>query len=324
MTTFTIATKALVATAAVALLAACGGGSDDGDKAMSGTLKLSVTDSPVDDAREVWVQFRAVEFKPESGAPVMQELRNSSGVLQPQRLDLLALQGGQAAVLVNNVVLPAGRYEWIRLLVDNQPNVRDSYIMMMDGSECELRIPSGDESGLKMNRGFTLPADGSVALTVDFDLRKSIHAPPGQQGSGMNCTQGFLMRPVLRLVQDSEVGAIAGTVDLSRRLDPACARMVYVFPDGQNAANSTTPDDYDGLGVEPLVMVQADEVTGAYKATFLPRGNYTVAYTCAVDEPGVDDSLDVPAFSFGPDKQGATVQPNLITTVNFGPLPPAP
>lgn len=324
MTTFTIATKALVATAAVALLAACGGGSDDGDKAMTGTLKLSVTDSPVDDAREVWVQFRAVEFKPEGGAPVMQELRNSSGVLQPQRLDLLALQGGQAAVLVNNVVLPAGRYEWIRLLVDNQPSVRDSYIMMMDGSECELRIPSGDESGLKMNRGFTLPADGSVALTVDFDLRKSIHAPPGQQGSGMNCTQGFLMRPVLRLVQDSEVGAIAGTVDLSRRLDPACARMVYVFPDGENPANSTTPDDYDGLGVEPLVMVQADEVTGAYKATFLPRGNYTVAYTCAVDEPGVDDSLDVPAFSFGPDKQGATVQPNLITTVNFGPLPPAP
>ena len=87
-------------------------------------------------------------------------------------------------------------------------------------------------------------------------------------------------------------------MDLSRRLDPACARMVYVFPDGANPANSTTPDDYDGLGVEPLVMVKADEVTGAYRATFLPSGNYTVAYTCAVDEPGVDDSLDVPAFSF--------------------------
>jgi hypothetical protein len=325
MTTFTITTKVLVVTAAAALLAACGGGSGgDGDKANTGTLKLSVTDSPVDDAREVWVQFRAVEFKPEGGAPVMQELRNTSGVLEPQRLDLLALQGGQAAVLVNNVVLPAGRYEWIRLLVDNQPSVRDSYILMMDGSECELRVPSGDESGLKMNRGFTLPAEGSVALTVDFDLRKSIHAPPGQQGSGMNCTQGYLMRPVLRLVQDSEVGAIAGTVDLSRRLDPACARMVYIFSDGANPANSTTPDDYDGLGVEPLVMVKADEVTGAYRATFLPSGNYTVAYTCAVDEPGVDDSLDAPAFSFGPDKQGATVQPNLITTVNFGPLPTAP
>jgi hypothetical protein len=311
-----------VVAAAVALLAGCGG-SGDSDKSQTGTLKLSVTDSPVDDAREVWVQFRAVEFKPEGGAPVMQELRNASGALDPQEFDLLALQGGRAAVLVNDVVLPAGRYEWIRLLVDNQPNVRDSYILTKDGRECELRIPSGDESGLKMNRGFTLPAEGSVALTVDFDLRKSIHAPPGQQGSGLNCTQAFLMRPVLRLVQDSEVGAIVGSVDLSRRSAPTCTRMVYVFSDGQNPANSTTPDDYDGVGVEPVAMVRADETTGAYQATFLPGGNYTVAYTCAVDEPGVDDSLDVPPFTFDPDKQGATVQPNLTTTVNFGPLAPA-
>jgi hypothetical protein len=326
MTTPASTTKALAIAAAATLLAACGGsGGDGGEKSSTGTLKLSITDSPVDDAREVWVQFRAVEFKPEGGAPVMQELRNSGGALEPQQLNLLALQGGQAAVLVNNVVLPAGRYEWIRLLVDNQTNVRDSYILMKDGSECELRVPSGDESGLKMNRGFTLPADGSVALTVDFDLRKSLHAPPGQQGSGQDCTQGFLMRPVLRLVQDSDVGAIAGTVDLSRRSALDCTRMVYVFADGQNAANSTTPDDFDDLDAEPVVMVQADEVTGAYKATFLPSGNYTVAYTCGVDEPGVDDSLDVPAFAFDPDKQGAVVQPNLITTVNFGPLsPPAP
>lgn len=270
--------KAIAVTAAVALLAACGGGSD-GDQSQTGTLRLSVTDSPVDDAREVWVQFRAVEFKPESGAPIMQELRNTSGALEPQEFDLLALQGGRVAVLVNDVVLPAGRYEWIRLLVDNQPNVRDSYVLTRDGRECELRVPSGDESGLKMNRGFTLPADGSVALTVDFDL--------------------------------------------SRRSDPTCTRMVYVFQDGQNPANSTTPDDYDGLGVEPLAMLKADEATGAYRATFMPAGNYTVAYTCAVDEPGVDDSLDVPPFTFDPDKRGATVQPNLITTVNFGPLAPA-
>ncbi len=324
---FHIVTRYLPVALATALMAACGGGSggssNDG-KPTTGSMKLSVTDAPIDSAEAVWVQFRAVEFKPEGGEPVMQELRNTSGALDPQELDLLALQDGRAAVLVNNVVLPAGRYEWIRLLVDNQPNVRDSYILMKNGSECELRVPSGDESGLKMNRGFTLPAEGSVALTVDFDLRKSIHAPPGQQGSGLKCTQGYLMRPVLRLVQDSEVGAIAGTVDLSRRSDPACTRMVYVFSDGQNPANSTTPDDDDGIGVESVVAVKADEVTGAYKATFLTSGNYTVAYTCAVDEPGADDSLDVPPFSFGPDKQGATVQPNLVTTVNFGPLPPAP
>ena len=79
--------------------------------------------------------------------------------------------------------MPAGDYEWIRLIVDNEQDVRDSYVVLTSGEECELRVPSGAESGLKLNRGFTLPADGSVALTIDFDLRKSIHAPPGQQGA---------------------------------------------------------------------------------------------------------------------------------------------
>ena len=318
MTTLTTTTtKAFVVTAAVALLAACGGSGGDGDKSQTGRLKLSITDAPMDDVDAVWVKFSAVEFKPEAGAPVLNTLAT------PQSLNLLELQNGRTAVLVNDVVLPAGRYEWIRLVVDNVPNVRDSYVMA-DGMECELTVPSGAESGLKMNRGFTLTAGGSVALTADFDLRKSLHAPPGQKSMIGMCTQGFLLRPTLRLVQDSEVGAIAGTVDPSRRSAVGCERMVYVFADGQNAPNSTTPDDDDGLGVEPLVMVKADGSTGAYKATFLPSGNYTVAYTCAVDEPGVDDSLDVPPFAFDSDKQGATVQPNLITTVNFGALTPPP
>jgi hypothetical protein len=313
MTTFTISAKVLVVTAAVALLAACGGGGDDGDKAKTGTLKLSITDAPVDDVDEVWVKFSAVEFKPESGAPILNTLQT------PQSLNLRELRDGRTAVLVNEVVLPAGRYEWIRLVVDNVPNVRDSYVMA-DGLECELTVPSGAESGLKMNRGFTLTADGSVALTADFDLRKSLHAPPGQKSMMGVCTQGYLLRPTLRLVQDSEVGAIAGTVH-SSRVKPGCS--VYVFP-GDVA--STTPDDFDNKDAEPVVMAPVSEA-GTYKATFLTAGTYTVAYTCSKEDstdPAEDDSDDDPPFEFDTDKQGATVQPNLITTVNFGPLPSAP
>jgi hypothetical protein len=48
-----------------ALVAGCGGGGSDGSqKTTTGSMKLSVTDAPVDSAQEVWVQFRAVEFKP--------------------------------------------------------------------------------------------------------------------------------------------------------------------------------------------------------------------------------------------------------------------
>lgn len=310
MTTFMTTSKALVVTAAVALLAACGGGGD-GDKSQTGRLKLSITDAPMDDVDEVWVKFSAVEFKPEGGAPVLNPLAPA------QSLNLLEFQNGRAAVLVNDVVLPAGRYEWIRLVVDNVPSVRDSYVMA-NGAECELIVPSGAESGLKMNRGFELIADGSVALTVDFDLRKSLHAPPGQKSMIETCTQGYLLRPTLRLVQDSEVGAIAGTVH-SSRVKPGCS--VYVFP-GDVA--STTPDDFDNKDVEPVVMAPVSEA-GTYKAAFLTSGAYTVAYTCSTEDPtdpAEDDSDDDPPFVFDTDKQGATVQPNLITTVNFGELMP--
>lgn len=314
-TLITTTTKALVVTVAAALLAACGGSGGDGDKANTGTLKLSITDAPMDDVQEVWVKFSAVEFKPEGGAPVLNTLAPA------QSLNLLEFQGGRAAVLVNNVVLPAGRYEWIRLVVDNVPNVRDSYVMA-NGMECEMTVPSGAESGLKMNRGFTLPADGSVALTVDFDLRKSLHAPPGQKSMMEMCTQGYLLRPTLRLVQDSEVGAIAGTVDpLLFKNVAGCFPMVYVFSDGTNPAGSTTPDDQDTAEPNPIVMAKPDSTSGAYKATFLPQGNYTVAYTCNGDKdlPGTDDSALV---IFSADKKAAVVQPNLITQVNF--TAPAP
>jgi len=311
MTTCTTIPKALVVTAAVALLAACGGGSD-GDKSQTGRLKLSITDAPVDDVQEVWVKFSAVEFKPEGGAPVLNPLSPA------QSLNLLEFQNGRAAVLVNDAVLPAGRYEWIRLVVDNVPNVRDSYVMA-NGAECELTVPSGAESGLKMNRGFELTADGSVALTVDFDLRKSLHAPPGQKNMMGACTQGYLLRPTLRLVQDSEVGAIAGTIDPSRFSGVVgCVPSVYVF------AGSVTPDDDDGDG-DSVIAVTPDTTGGSnvaapYKATFLPPGNYTVAYTCNgdKDDPATDDSASV---IFDADNKAATVQTNLITTVNFGPLP---
>jgi len=311
MTTSTMFTKALLVASAAALLAACGGGSD-GDNTKTGTLKLSITDSPMDDVQQVWVKFSAVEFKPEGGAPVLNALTPA------QSLNLLELQNGRAAVLVNDVVLTAGRYEWIRLVVDNVANVRDSYVMTNVG-ECELTVPSGAESGLKMNRGFTLPADGSVALTVDFDLRKSLHAPPGQTSMMGMCTQGYLLRPTLRLVQDSEVGAIAGTVDPLLFKDVAgCVPMVYVFADGTNPAGSTTPDDQDGNDPNPVVMANPDSTSGAYKAAFLTQGNYTVAYTCSADDMNADDSA---TFVFG-EKKPAVVQPNLITQVNFAPPTP--
>jgi hypothetical protein len=289
------------------LFAACGGGGSDSG---TGTLSLGVTDAPVDDARSVVVQFSGVAFKREGmGSETVQDLDPS-----PRQIDLLQFQDGRAVLLLDNVTLPAGHYEWLRLIVDNEPNVRDSYLTLDSGAECELRVPSGAESGLKLNGGFNLPADGTLALTVDFDLRKSIHAPPGQRGSGVDCTQGYIMRPTLRVIDNANVGAIAGEVD-APLVNAECLPKVYVFagsgvtPDDLEESTQTTPD------VDALMVATVNVVNGAsayrYQASFVPPGAYTVAFTCGDDDPTADETLTFVQ------PQNATVQPNLVTTVNF-------
>jgi hypothetical protein len=287
-------------------LGACGGGGDGGGD--TGQLSLGVTDAPVDEASSVVVQFHGVAFKRAGAAAERVENLSPS----PRQLDLLQYQGGRAALLLDGVTLPAGDYEWIRLIIDNEPAVRDSYVVLTGGEECELRVPSGAESGLKLNRGFTLPADGSVALTIDFDLRKSIHAPPGQRGTTEACTQGYLMRPTLRIVNDAEVGAIAGEVD-SALITDQCLPKVYVF-----SGSDVAPDDIEdasGTDADPLVVadvaIENGSTAGAYRAAFLPAGPYTVAFTCDDDDAAAEDTL---VFT---GTQNVTVQTNLISTADF-------
>jgi hypothetical protein len=270
---------------------------------------VNITDAPVDVAQEVWVKITGVAFKPAGGAPEI--VQNFT----PRTLNLLQYQQGDVAVLLDDVPFTAGDYQWLRLIIESEPNVRDSYAMV-DGAECELIVPSGAESGLKMNRGFSIPADGSLALTIDFDLRQSLRAPPGQSsGTSGACTQGYLMRPTLRLVDDANVGAISGTVSFEGGTPPEdCMPKVYLF------SGSATPDDIEdgevASDVDPLAVVGVSlpegATSGTYRAAFIPAGNYTAAFTCS-DDTAADESLE-----FSPESGTAvTVQNNLIATVDF-------
>ena len=151
-------------------LAACGGGGGD-DGAQDGRLSLSITDAPVDDATSVVVQFSGVAFKRAgASAEVVQNL-----IPATRQIDLLQYQQGRAALLLDGVTLPAGDYEWIRLIVDNQLAVRDSYIIRTTGEECELRVPNGAESGLKLNRGGAIEVGGEAAIAAAVDIEQ--HSP---------------------------------------------------------------------------------------------------------------------------------------------------
>jgi hypothetical protein len=120
----------------------------------------------------------------------------------------------------------------VRLILD--PAAGSSYVVDASGQH-SLRIPSGAQTGLKLVRGFTMPAGGRADFTIDFVLQKSIIAPPGQ-------SPDYLMKPVLRMTNNVEVGTIAGTFAAqSLSAIPACtgkAPVVYLFEGG-----NVTPDD---------------------------------------------------------------------------------
>lgn len=295
--------KLIASLAAAALISACGGGGSPA----TGSVDVSLTDMPVDNADQVVISVSGVAFKPAGSGPELVE------DFTPRSIDLLQFQNGQTAILLQDTPMDAGRYQWLRLIVDTEPNVRDSYIVI-DGQECELNVPSGAETGLKMNRPIDVPAGGSLALTVDFDLHQSVHAPPGLASDA--CTTGYVLRPTLRLVNDAEVGAIDGTVSFEAGTVPLdCTPNVYLYE------NTVTPDDIEETtaaspDVDPLAVVSVDipegSTTGTYRAAFIPAGDYTAAFTC--DE---DTSADETLAFVPPEGVPVTVQNNLISTVDF-------
>jgi len=273
----------------------CGGSGGGSSGAGTGTLSLQITDGPVETAEHVYIQFSGLEIQSADGkrttlyycqdpADATKTVLKDSACTTlpaPKQLDLLAISGGQADLLLDSFTLPSGHYSWIRLMVDTA-GTHDSYIVVQGGADYELTIPSGMQTGLKLNRGFDVPAGGSADFTIDFDLRKSVHVT----GTG-----DYMLRPTLRMVDNMMVGSISGTVGASL-VPGGCTPAVYVFE-----GSGVTPDDIDGIAPDPVstASVKLDISDGLYKykAAFLEAGSYTIAYTCqaALDDPAVDNAL---------------------------------
>ena len=288
---------------AACLLAGCGGGGGGGTETPMGRISLGITDAPVDGATAVVVKFIAVELKPEDGSAFTINLTPA------QSVDLLVLAGGGSRALLEDYSVPAGRYQSIRLLIEAQQNQPSSYIDFASGARYPLYVPSGSESGLKLIRGFTVAAGSTSNFTIDFDLRKSVIAPPGQ-------APNYLLKPVLRMVDNLQVGAIAGTVD-SALITTSCSPQVYIF-----TGAGVVPDDLDPAtspDVDPLVSapVTLDTATGQYRfrAGFIEVGEYTASFTCdgASDTPEGEEVL---VFT---GTQNVTVNTNQTTTIAIAP-----
>lgn len=299
-----IVTHGLILTC-VMTLTACGGGSGSSGQASDmGRLNLRIGDAPVDGASEVVVVFTGIELHSQG------ETRRIE-FPEPRSIDLLAYQNGATVNLLDDLEVEAGEFQWMRLNVIAEMNRSDgSYILFESGEQYPLYIPSGSETGLKINRPFTVAAGSITRLLADFDLRKSIIAPPGQ-------SPNYLLKPVLRLMDELEIGEIDGQVDLAALAvaqlgdgsDAAdCAGGIYLF-----GGSNVVPDDADGEatdGADPILHqpLEFDGLNSVvpYHFAFVEAGNYSVVATCSFD---VDASPEESEY----DPQAADGEPGFET-----------
>ena len=278
----------LISASAAVMLAACGGGGGSAPpQDATGIINIAITDAAVDNVDVVNVRFTGVTLKPQSGDELVFEFDT------PKDIDLLALQGGNTAELLSNTQVPVGPYNWLRLAVLAEfDNDFDSYAMMEDGTQLEIRVPSGSQSGLRLVSGFTVTQNNSTNIVIDWDLRKALSDPPGQPG--------LHLRPALRVTDMASFGTLNGTVDLALLEDATCTNdlvedtgnAVYLY-----TGEVTEPQDIRGADTDPVATATVSKDTDEiyrYEVSYLSVGEYTAALTCQAsdDEVETEETID--------------------------------
>jgi len=180
-----------------------------------------------------------------------------------------------------------------------------TYVIVDEGGEqLLLDCPSCEQSGLKLNRPFSMEAEGWVAFTIDLDLRKSITLRQRNKPNPQDFD--YKLRPTLRILDAAIASSfLFGTVTDNRSdpVDPAdpsgCAAYVYegvVDPDDIClTAADVPPRDCPSAGARPAleadVTLNTDTGLFEYRTGFIYPGPYTVALVCEADDPELDEDL---------------------------------
>ncbi|MES0491977.1 MAG: FG-GAP-like repeat-containing protein [Leptospirales bacterium] len=169
-----------------------------GEKGGLGAVTLLLTDFPLNnaDVTQVNVNFSKIE--------IHSEIRGWETVVDygeaGKTFDLLKLQNGVTDEL-GSFSLQTGVYTQIRLYL----NDTNELVINKNGQAVTepLKVPSGVQTGIKLNRSFEITAQGYTTFTVDFNAQKSISHNDGQ---------GYLLKPVIKIIDAKTTKGAGQTV----------------------------------------------------------------------------------------------------------------
>jgi len=249
-------------------------GCEEDNETTKGQLTLSITDAPIDNTTVEGVYITVTGIQYHSNDKEWQTFEEYEG---PQTFNLLELTNGESALL-GSFELTAGTYTQLRFMLDapeygmGNPTSPGCYIEFTDATQEALFVPSGSQSGWKAVGQFTVPSNGEVAITADFDARKSVV----ETGSGM-----YILKPTIRLIVDNQAGQIAGAVTNS---DSNADIVIFAYEDGTYTENEAS-EPVDEMTPRFPNAVTSSIVTDTYDyyLAYLAPMTYDLVVTTSVD-----------------------------------------
>ena len=230
----------------------------------TGRLRVQMVDAPFpfDQVAEANVTVFKIDARLKEGTQVSdddqsleedsEEMSSPFIVLMEEEipLNLLTLVNGTTANMAD-LDVPAGTYDLVRVYV------KGINVVLKDGTEYDLKVPSGAQTGIKVfiRPGLTVVGGLSADLLLDFDVSRSFVAKGNAKVAGG--ITGFNFKPVIKATNMSTAGTLTGNV----------STVVEEVPLGLEGTLVEVFNETDTL-------TTFTDIDGNYMIMGIPAGNY--------------------------------------------------
>lgn len=263
-----------------------------------GQIKLNITDAPIDQegVSGVFITFTGIEFQKDGGP--WQTAEEFEG---PVTINLLELQNGRTELL-GDFTAGAGNYTGLRFMLDapergRNPSNPGCFIEFEDGRIEPLFVPSGAQTGYKAIGEFTVPLNGTVEITADFDLRRSV-VEAGASGI-------FILKPTIKVIVNNQAGGIRGNIT---NREAEINYVVYAYEAGTYTEEESADPEAEAVRFPNSLSNTGAEDNGDYMLAFLAPGDYDLVVV-AVDAEGIPTVVKI--------EEDISVTSREITVVNI-------
>ena len=264
-----------------------GGGSSSGGFVPTGTASVALVDSASEDYAAVYVTICDIQFHLGGNENSAKSWRSiTQGIDYPVTINLLELVNGVRLDL-GIVELPAGHHTQMRLILCEEAeqgtiNILSelhpyaNYVIIdkdpndaIDPDIHELKVPSGDKTGIKIVGGYYIAANQTTELILDFDACRSV-VQAGSSGQ-------WHLKPTIKFGETPDYSIIKGKVtDVADGI-----KGVLVTAQQYDAS---APDEKDEVIVTASTLT---DINGDYSLFVEPGVHNIVAFMDGYS-PGVD------------------------------------